>query len=121
MKPLKNLWTGLLTLSSTLVALPARAAVDIKADLSGKFVQSDIDVPTLINNVVSRILEIAGGIAVIYLIWAGITYITGGEKGAEKGKTMLTNALVGLAIIILAYAIFSAVTGLISSVGKAGA
>jgi hypothetical protein len=113
MKTLTNLWTSLLVLPATLMALPARAAsIDPSVELAG-----GVEPGALINNIITAVLGIAGGIAVIYLIWAGITYITGGEKGAEKGKVMLTNSLIGIAIVILAYAIFTAVTGLITQVG----
>jgi len=47
------------------------------------------------------------------LVFGGITYITGGAKGAESGKTMITNALVGVVIIGLSYAIVNVVIGLI--------
>ena len=47
-------------------------------------------------------LTIAGALAVVYLIYGGIMYITGGEKGAEKAKQMIINAITGLVIIALA-------------------
>ncbi|EKD56479.1 MAG: hypothetical protein ACD_58C00176G0003, partial [uncultured bacterium] len=51
--------------------------------------------------VINLILLIAGILAVIYLIYSGILYITaGGDTGkAEKGRTGIVNAIIGLVII----------------------
>lgn len=45
-----------------------------------------------------------GAIAVVFfLVVAGYTYITGGESGKEKGKAILRNALIGLAMLLGTY------------------
>ena len=67
------------------------------------------DLSTVIANLGGWLLGIAGGIAVLYLIYGGITYITGGEKGAEKGKTIIVNAIIGIAVVALATVIANAV------------
>ena len=56
----------------------------------------------VIENIGLWAMGIAGAIAVVYLIYGGITYIIGGEKGAESGKKIIVNAIIGLAIIALA-------------------
>ena len=48
------------------------------------------------------ILTLAGAIAVLMLIYGGITYMTGGEEGAKKGKGIIVNAIIGIAVIALA-------------------
>ncbi|NCO44108.1 hypothetical protein GW889_01105 [Candidatus Berkelbacteria bacterium] len=57
-------------------------------------------------NVVNFIATFAGYTAIIVLIWASIQYFMGartGEKGeTAKGKTMLTWAIVGIVVILLA-------------------
>ena len=63
------------------------------------------------------LLGIAGGVAVLYLIYGGIIYITGGEKGAEKGKAVIVNAIIGIAIIALATVIAQAVIDVLGSAG----
>jgi len=61
---------------------------------------------TLSVRVGPKLLELAGIIVVIMIIWAGIKYITaGGGKGMETAKNALIAALVGLMIIALAWAI----------------
>lgn len=80
------------------------------------FAQTPVPVPSVkpvaygglngIINIISVVggwlLGLAGALAVVYLIYGGIMYITGGEKGAEKAKTMIVNALTGLVIVALA-------------------
>ncbi len=57
------------------------------------------------------ILVFAGFIAVLFIIIGGYQYMFSGanEELAKKGKTTLTNAVIGLVIIILSYTIVSIV------------
>lgn len=66
--------------------------------------------------VINLILLIAGILAVIYLIWSGVLYITaGGDTGkADKGRTGIVNAIIGLVIISAAYLLVRFVGGAIS-------
>jgi hypothetical protein len=49
---------------------------------------------------------LAGIVAVAYLIYGGYMYITaGGQEGGGKAKNTILNAIIGLVIIIAAYAI----------------
>ena len=64
--------------------------------------QSSLGFKEIIVAIGNWILTIAGALAVIYLIYGGIMYITGGEKGAEKARTVITNAIIGLVIIAIA-------------------
>ena len=70
--------------------------------------------------VINLILLIAGILAVIYLIYSGILYITaGGDTGkAEKGRTGIVNAIIGLVIISAAYLLVRFVGGAISGANK---
>lgn len=58
--------------------------------------------------VVTWILLIAGAIAVIFLIYGGIQYLTAGgnPEQATKAKTTIVNAVIGIIVIALAFAIF---------------
>jgi TRAP-type C4-dicarboxylate transport system permease small subunit len=69
------------------------------------------DLPTLIGNIVNLILFIAGVLAIIYLIYSGILYITaaGNPDAAKKGQQGLMNAAIGIVIIVLAFFIARAV------------
>jgi len=70
------------------------------------------DLPTLVGNIVNLILFIAGVLAIIYLIYSGILYITaaGNPDAAKKGQQGIMNAAIGIVIIVLAFFIARAVT-----------
>ena len=56
---------------------------------------------------VNIVFLIAVLLAFIYLLWAGIDYITAGGDSAAAGnaRTKMTNAVIGLIIVIVAWAI----------------
>lgn len=56
---------------------------------------------------INLFLGFAGLIAVVYIIIGGFRYITsaGNDEAAESGKKTLTNAVIGLVIIIFSYVI----------------
>ncbi len=56
---------------------------------------------------INAFLLLAGSIAVIYLIYGGVLYITAGgdAEKATKGRTALINAIIGIIIILAAFAI----------------
>ena len=64
---------------------------------------------TLIGRIVNIILIVVGVLAVIYLIYGGIMYITAGgdAEKANKGRVAITNAIIGIVIIMLALAIYN--------------
>ncbi len=70
-------------------------------------VLSSGDFGPIIQNALQFVLIIAGALAVIYLIYGGILYITAGgdAEKATKGRTALINAVIGIVIIALAYVI----------------
>jgi hypothetical protein len=57
------------------------------------------------------LLPIAGIVAVLFIIVGGFQYMLAGanEDLAKKGKSTLTNAIIGLIIIILSYVIVTVV------------
>lgn len=61
-----------------------------------------------ISNSVSAIILVAGLATFLYLIWGGIEWISsGGEKDKIEGsKQKITNAIIGLAIVAAAWAIY---------------
>ena len=66
---------------------------------------------------IARLLTfLAAAIAIVFLIYGGYQYITddGSEANAKKGKLIITNAVIGLAIAILAYTIVGLVLGLLA-------
>lgn len=66
--------------------------------------------------VINWILGIAAILAVIYLIYAGVLYITAGGNpdAAKKGQQGIINAIIGIVIIVLAWVIARAVANLVT-------
>ena len=62
-------------------------------------------------------LGFAGVIAVVFIIVGGYMYLTsaGNEEGAEKGRKVLTNAIIGLIIIILSATIIRIVVNTLAT------
>lgn len=57
-------------------------------------------------------LDFVGIVSLILIIVAGIRFITsGGGKEVEAAKNMLTYAIVGLVVVLLAYFIVSLIAG----------
>jgi len=77
-------------------------------------VASSDSLADLIGKVVKGLLAFAGAIAVVFVIIGGYLYMSAGgnEEQAEKGRKTIVNFVLGLVVIILAYAI---VTILIST------
>ena len=67
------------------------------------------DLPTLIRNVISILLVIAGVVAMIYLIVAGYQYITAGGNAeqATLARQGILNAIIGLVVIFASYLIIN--------------
>lgn len=70
---------------------------------------SNTTLPTLIGGLIGALLGILGLILVIYIIQAGIMYMTaaGDPAKVDKAKKMITQAIIGMIIIVSAYAISS--------------
>lgn len=92
----------------------AKAKIDVNSPLvpieSGTFMD-------ILNNVVNWILILAGSIAVVYLIYGGILYITAGgdAEKATKGRTAVVNAIIGIVIILLALVIVQWVSRIVKT------
>lgn len=78
---------------------------------------TNISLITYIGNIITFIAEISGIAVFIYIIYAGYKYIASqGDSGqTEKAKLTLTYAIVGLTVIILAYAIVRAIPGIVKN------
>ncbi len=90
----------------------SQAFSDVEANSSG-----NAELPTLVNNVINIILFVAGVLAVVYLIYSGILYITaaGNPDAAKKGQQGIINAVIGIVIIVLAFFIARAVANYTTS------
>jgi len=70
----------------------------------------------ILGNVLDWILILAGAIAVVYLVYGGILYITAGgdAEKATKGRTAVVNAIIGIVIILLAVLIVNWVVSIVN-------
>jgi hypothetical protein len=71
------------------------------------------DMLTLGVNIANWILGIVGALALLFFVYGGFTFILSGgsEEKVKEGKTILTNAIIGLAIVFCSYLIIQFVTG----------
>jgi hypothetical protein len=90
------------------------------AGIYGQGNQPEQQLPEMIGNIINVVLGLLGIVMVIYVILGGWKYMSSGgsDEGAKKGKTMLLNAVIGLAIILAAYSISSfVISRLITATG----
>lgn len=70
------------------------------------------NISTIIIEITRQVLNVVGGIAVLFVIYAGVLYVTsaGNKDRVETAKKTLTYAVIGLAIIVLSKVIIALVT-----------
>ncbi len=73
-----------------------------------------------IGSIINIIFFLAGAAAIIYLIWAGIKYITAGgdTKKAGEARTAIINAVIGIAVIVGAYTLINIAFGINKTVNS---
>jgi len=96
-----------LTLFFLIFAPPPALAVDpLENPAEGQLID-DVDFEGLLVRIIEWALYAAGGVAVLFLIYGGFQYITsrGNEEQTEAAKKTITAAIIGIVIIIMAFAI----------------
>jgi small-conductance mechanosensitive channel len=70
----------------------------------------------LAGNIANIAITIIGTIALVYLIYAGIMYMTSGgnPEKVEKAKSMIFYGILGLALAILSYSIVGYIIDIVS-------
>jgi hypothetical protein len=65
------------------------------------------DLPTMIGNAINVFLGVLGILFIGLVIYAGILYLTDAGEGKKvaKAKTLLTTAVIGMVLVVAAYAI----------------
>jgi heme A synthase len=76
----------------------------------------DVDICKLLTRVKTILLVVGIGLAVLLIIVGGIMYMTsqGEEEKATKAKKLIVNALIGVAIMLLAVVLVSWVISLLT-------
>ena len=94
----------------------AHAALSIKP--TGTPSATGASPETTINNIYDIIFRdltlLAGVLAVLYLIWYGIQYITsaGSPEKVKTARTGIINSIIGIIIIVVAYTIIKLAVGI---------
>lgn len=66
-----------------------------------------VELPVIIGTVVKIFITILGIVFIALMIYGGFLWMTarGNEEATEKSKELITNAVIGLVIVVAAYAI----------------
>lgn len=77
------------------------------------------DFPTAIGSLINIVLSFLGIIFFVLIVYAGITWMTSGgnEQKIAKAKETIVSATVGLAIVMLSYALSVYIMSKLASVG----
>lgn len=108
---------GMFALTLMLVALPALAqdqfGVDIVGQSTGLSAGGEGGLRAMIGNIIQVALGFLGVVALIVVLIGGFQYMTAGgnEEKAKKARGWIISGVIGLAIIISAYAITTFVIG----------
>lgn len=84
---------------------------------SSEGVASERDLAGLIRRIITTILTLSGVVAVAFIVVGGFLYIAsaGNKNMATTGRTILTNAIIGLVIVLLAYTIVQVVVNTVTN------
>jgi len=70
---------------------------------------SNLPLTTIVANVIKVVLGLTGIVFVCFLVYAGFLYLTAGgvDDNVKKAKKLIANSVIGILIIVSAYAIAS--------------
>jgi len=88
------------------------AVADTPDEVIGDFITR---VTNILRDAIGTIVPYISIICVIFIIYGGIQYITGGVKGAETGRKTIIAAITGLIIIAFSYLIINQVVNLVEN------
>ena len=100
------------------MATPALAQVDLGLSYAVDIGLGSKDVRTTVSQIIKVFLGLLGIIAVVIVLMGGFTWMTAGgnEEKVTKAKDMIIAGIIGLAIILAAYAIAGfAINSLVSA------
>ena len=91
---------------------------DVRSNLkntavAAKLGSTQTNIPILIGKIINVIVSLLGLIAVVLIIIGGFQWMTSGgeEEKIMKAKQLMINGIIGLVIIVLAYAIATFIIG----------
>jgi len=97
------------------------AATDVGSIATSAGLNQSQGLPQIVGSTISILLGLLGIVFVVLVVYAGFLYLTsnGEETNVKKAKKLLTQAVIGLIIIVSAYAISSYVIDALVSVSGA--
>ena len=83
---------------------------------SVKFI-GPVTIPGLIGRLIKALFGLAGSFALIMFMFGGFTIMTaqGESEKVKKGKSMITNAILGLVAMFMSYSLVGFIIGALSS------
>jgi len=80
-------------------------------------VDQNLSFSDFFSRIITWCLYIGGALAVIYLIYGGVLYVTaaGDQEKATAGRTAIVNAIIGIVVIALALVLVSWVSGAVNT------
>jgi len=89
------------------------AAIKTQVDASAGSYDTNIKIYTLAQTLINAFLSLVGVILLAYLLYSGYNWMTarGDEEKVTKAKDTITRAIIGVIIIVAAYAISIFVMG----------
>jgi len=118
--------TLVLAASFASVAAPALAVdsslqAGLKSAAPPELQAGETNLPVLIGNIIGSLMAIVGALLFVYLLYGGFTYMTAGgdETKVKNAVAIIRNTVIGIVIIVLAYAISNFVVGTLSNATKA--
>ena len=70
-----------------------------------------VQVPILVQRIISAVLSLVGALFFVMFLWGGTRYLTAGgdAESVKKARKILSNAVIGMLIIALSYAIVATI------------
>ncbi len=114
---MKKIFLLLLIIFSLVMVMPAQAQLgkalgNLTQSAKGTGLEKQGDLATTVGTIIKAVLALVGTIFLILTIYAGILWMTaaGNEERVKKATSIITTAVVGLIIVMAAYAITYFVT-----------
>jgi hypothetical protein len=93
--------------SLSLAALPGNPEAELTKVGTGAGFTSTTDLPVVIGRVINVAFSLLGIVAVVIIVWSGWQWMMSGGVAADvqKAKDRIIAAVIGIAIMLLAYSI----------------
>lgn len=124
-RPFVVVFTAVILFAAVFLILPTmvRAAeVDLGLGYATATGLTTTDIRTIIGNIIKGFFALLGLVAVVLILYAGVLWMTsqGNEEKISQAKRIMINAVIGLTIMMAAYAITAFIFRAISGQGGAG-